>query len=102
MTKNPRKRRKGWTVLINAMMSLALLVLAMNFVTPEKTIERRIEHRFSIADPQFRREMSVMLGPSVISGNDVTALHNGVEILPTTLDAIRGARVSAQASRLTS
>ena len=84
----------GWTIFITAAISLVLFVLAMNFATPEKTIERKIEHRFSIADPQFRREMSVMLGPSVISGNRVTALHNGVEIFPAMLEAIAGAKVS--------
>ena len=84
----------GWTIFITAAISLVLFVLAMNFATPEKKIERKIEHRFSIADPQFRREMSVMLGPSVISGNRVTALQNGVEIFPAMLEAIGGAQVS--------
>ena len=84
----------GWTIFMTAAISLLLFVLAMNFATPEKTIERKIEHRFSIADPQFRREMSVMLGPSVIPGNRVTALHNGVEIFPAMIEAIRGAQVS--------
>jgi cardiolipin synthase A/B len=94
MTNNRRRRRKGWTIFITATISLVLVILAMNFATPEKRIERKIEHRFSIADPQFRREMSVMLGPSVITGNQVTALHNGDEIFPAMLDAIRGAQVS--------
>ena len=71
-----------------------VVVLAMNFATPEKTIEREIEHRFTISDPQFRREMSVMLGPAIITGNHVTALHNGAEIFPAMLGAIRGAQVS--------
>jgi cardiolipin synthase len=83
-----------WTIVITAAASLALVVLAMNFATPEKNMERRIEHRFSISDPQFRREMSVMLGPSVLPGNHVTALQNGVEIFPAMLEAIRGARIS--------
>jgi cardiolipin synthase A/B len=38
--------------------------------------------------------MSVMLGPSITSGNRVTALHNGDEIFPAMLEAIRGASVS--------
>lgn len=94
MTHKQSTRRKGWTIFITAAISVALVVVAMNFATPEKTLERKIEHRFAIADPQFRREMSVMLGPSVISGNHVTALHNGVEIFPAMLDEIRGAQVS--------
>jgi cardiolipin synthase A/B len=94
MTNNRSRRRTVWTILITAAISLVLVVLATNFLTPEKSIEREIEHRFSITDPQFRREISVMLGPSVIAGNHVTALQNGVEIFPAMLDAIRGAQVS--------
>jgi cardiolipin synthase len=57
----------------------------------EKRLERRIEHRYGIGDPQFRLEMSVMLGPSITAGNRVTALQNGAEIFPAMLDAIRRA-----------
>ncbi|HSM11986.1 MAG TPA: phospholipase D-like domain-containing protein [Lysobacter sp.] len=84
----------GWTIFFTALATVLLVVLAMNFATPEKTMERKIEHRYAIGDPQFRREMSVMLGPSVISGNQVTALQNGVEIFAAMLEAIDGARVS--------
>ena len=94
MTKDRSRRRKGWTIFITAAISLVLAVPAIILATPDKTIERKIEHRYSIADPQFRREMSVMLGPSVIPGNHVTALHNGEEIFPAMLEAIRGAQVS--------
>lgn len=57
-------------------------------------LTRKVRHRYGISDPQFRREMSVMLGPSITSGNRVSALHNGEEIFPTMLEAIRGASVS--------
>jgi cardiolipin synthase A/B len=57
-------------------------------------LTRRVHHRYEVADPQFRREMSVMLGPSITSGNRVTALHNGDEIFPAMLGAIRRASVS--------
>ena len=60
----------------------------------EKKLERKIEHRYGIRDPQFRLEMSVMLGPSITEGNDVLALQNGVQIFPAMLDAIRSARTS--------
>ncbi|CAN5709163.1 phospholipase D-like domain-containing protein [soil metagenome] len=59
-----------------------------------KGITRKVRHRYGISDPQFRREMSVLLGPSIMSGNRVTALHNGDEIFPAMLEAIRGAKVS--------
>ncbi len=61
---------------------------------PGKGLTRKVRHLFGISDPQFRREMSVMLGPSITSGNRVTPLHNGDEIFPAMLEAIRGASVS--------
>lgn len=43
-------------------------------------------------DPQFRREMGVLMGPAIISGNTIKDLNNGAEIFPAMLDAIRGAK----------
>ncbi len=83
-----------WVVLISVSGTLALTVLAMNFATPEKKIDRKVEHRYGIADPQFRLEMSVMVGPSITAGNHVVALQNGAEIFPAMLAAIRGAQTS--------
>lgn len=71
-----------------------MVVVLHNFITPEKTLERKVEHRYTISDPQFRREMSVLLGPAVLRGNHVTALHNGREIFPAMLRAIRSAHTS--------
>ncbi|MDQ3618002.1 MAG: phospholipase D-like domain-containing protein [Pseudomonadota bacterium] len=83
-----------WTIVITAVVTFLLVVLAMNFATSEKDLERKIEHRYGISDPQFRREMSVMLGPSITSGNRVIALQNGAEIFPAMLEAVRAAQVS--------
>ena len=67
------------------------MTVAMNFKTPEKKLDRKIEHRYGVADPQFRREMGVLLGPGIIPGNVVTDLENGDEIFPAMLEAIHGA-----------
>jgi cardiolipin synthase A/B len=83
-----------WTIAIAALGTFIVVMLALNFTRPEKKLKWRIEHRHAIADPQFRREMSVMLGPSISGGNQVTALQNGAEIFPAMLEAIRGARTS--------
>ena len=64
----------------------------MNFATPEKKLERKIEHRYAVANPQFRREMGVMLGPAILGGNRVRDLQNGKEIFPAMLAAIRSAQ----------
>lgn len=82
----------AWTIALTAAVTVLAVVLAMNFITPEKKIERRIEHRHAIADPQFQREMSVLLGPAILPGNQVTAYQNGDEIFPAMLDAIEAAR----------
>lgn len=78
-------------ILTTIAITIVAVVIAMNFATPEKKIERRLQHLHAIADPQFRREMGVMLGPGIMPGNRVTELNNGDEIFPAMLDAIRGA-----------
>lgn len=88
------RRRMSWIIVLTIVATAVAVVLAINFVTPEKKLERRIEHRYATADEQFVREMGVMLGPSVIDGNDVVAFNNGKEIFPAMLEAIRSARVS--------
>src|SRR6185369_9837241 len=65
---------------------------AMNFATPEKKLERKIEHRYAVSDAQFRREMGVLLGPAILPGNTVTDLENGDEIFPAMLEAIHAAK----------
>jgi len=81
-----------WTIVITAALTALAIVLGLNFVTPSKQLERRIEHRYAVSDPQFRREMGVLLGPAILPGNQVTALNNGDEIFPAMLAAIRAAR----------
>ena len=71
-----------------------MLMFLQNFKTPEKVLERKIEHHYAVSDPQFRREMSVLLGPAIVHGNKVTALQNGKEIFPAMLLAIRSAQTS--------
>lgn len=83
-----------WTVVATALITLLVVVLAMNFSTPERKLERKVEHRYGISSPQFQREMSVLLGPSITAGNQVQALQNGAEIFPAMLAAIRGAQTT--------
>lgn len=86
------RKHMAWTIVLTAAITVLAVVLAMNFSTPEKKIERRIEHRHAIADPQFRREMSVLLGPAILPGNHVTDYENGDEIFPAMLGAIASAQ----------
>ena len=86
------RKRMLWTIAITAVATLLVVVLSFNFATPEKKLERKIEHRYAVSDPQFRREMGVLLGPAILPGNRVTDLENGDRIFPAMLEAIRGAR----------
>ncbi len=81
-----------WTILITVMVTILLVVVAMNFATPEKKLDRKLEHKYAVSDPQFRREMGLMLGPGLLSGNTVQDLQNGDAIFPSMLEAIRGAQ----------
>lgn len=83
-----------WVVGVTVLATSLVLVVLQNFKTPEKVLERKVEHRYAVSDPQFRREMSVLLGPAIVRGNQVTALQNGNEIFPAMLLAIRSAQTS--------
>lgn len=83
-----------WVIGITVLATSLILVLLLNFKTSEKVLERKLEHRYAITDPEFRREMSVLLGPTIVHGNQVTALHNGNEIFPAILLAIRSTQTS--------
>ena len=83
-----------WTIVITVIVTALLIFVGMNFATPEKELERKIEHRYSVSDPQFRREMSVLMGPTIVSGNRVSDLQNGSEIFPAMLEAIAAAETT--------
>jgi cardiolipin synthase len=52
----------------------------------------RLNHDYSISDPQFTRTMGHLLGPALIGGNSTQTLMNGDQIFPAMLDAIRSAK----------
>ena len=85
----------AWTLIITTVIVTALVfVLAQNFSTPEKKLERKIQHRYAVSDPQFERELGVLLGPAILPGNHVRDYENGDEIFPAMLEAIREARTN--------
>jgi cardiolipin synthase len=71
---------------------VVVTVIAMNFVTGEKEIQRSLEHRYAVDDPQFLRELGILLGPAIVAGNRIDNLENGGEIFPAMLEAVRGAK----------
>lgn len=78
-------------ILLTLVVSVAATVIALNFTSGEKKIERVIEQRYNVDDPQFLRAMGVLLGPALVPGNQVKTLVNGDEIFPAMLQSIRGA-----------
>jgi cardiolipin synthase A/B len=81
-----------WTIAATIAVTLALVVVVINFHTPEEKIEHQIKHLYNATAPQFEREMGTLLGPAILPGNDITALQNGDEIFPAMLKAISEAK----------
>ena len=75
----------------SVLVALVLVALIANFARSEKRLERTVEHQFVASDPQFRREMGMLLGPSLIGGNRIIDLHNGDQIFPDMLQSITAA-----------
>jgi cardiolipin synthase len=89
----PRLSRKRLALLLVGVVAATVLagVVALNLGGPEKEIERRVGHRFAVGDPQFGREMGVLLGPAILPGNRIEDLQNGDAIFPAMLGAIGAA-----------
>jgi cardiolipin synthase A/B len=83
-----------WIVVIAAVTTALVIVILLNFRKPEKTIKHRVTHLHAVETAQFKREMGLLLGPTILSGNQVTPLQNGDEIFPAMLSAIRKATSS--------
>jgi cardiolipin synthase A/B len=74
--------------------TIAGVLLVVNFMGGEKKIQHRIERLYSLEDPRFMHELGVLLGPPFIGGNRHQVLLNGDEIFPPMLAAIRSAQKS--------
>ncbi|SAL29173.1 cardiolipin synthetase [Caballeronia terrestris] len=80
------------TIVITALATLVIVLIAANLISGEKQIEHNIERLYASDDPQFPRSMSLLLGPPVVSGNRFEVLLNGDEIFPSMLAGIRSAQ----------
>lgn len=88
------RRRIVAAGVIGALLAMAFTVIALNFVQPERRIQRQVEHRYTTEDPRFLHELGTLLGPPILQGNRVANFENGDQIFPAMLEAIRGARHS--------
>lgn len=86
------KKKHKIILLFGIIGTLLATILVMNFSTGEKKIEVQISPLYAVADEQFKRSMSSLLGPTMLPGNRITGLLNGDEIFPAMLEAIRSAQ----------
>jgi cardiolipin synthase len=87
-------KTKKWYVLGIVIASILVTIIALNFTSGEKKIDKRISELYPVSSPQFTRAMGNLLGPPLVSGNRVQALYNGDQIFPSMLEAIHAARHS--------
>ncbi|MCM2257875.1 MAG: phospholipase D-like domain-containing protein [Vicinamibacteria bacterium] len=80
------------TLFLTVVLTVAVTLIALNFVTGEKKIDKKLQSLYSVSDPQFLRSMGSLLGPALRDGNRITGLSNGDQIFPQMLAAIRGAQ----------
>jgi cardiolipin synthase len=72
--------------------TLVGVLIAVNLMSGEKKVERRIERHHPLEDPRFLHELGVLLGPQFLAGNQTQVLRNGDEIFPAMLAAIQSAQ----------
>ena len=92
-TKNRRPAKTNHLVPVIAAVLTVLIVIfvALNLSAGEKEVSQKVEHQYGVADPQFVRAMSSLLGPPLVEGNRVETLLNGDQIFASMLEAIRAA-----------
>ena len=82
------------TVVLTALATGALVLLALNFTAGEKKVQQQLPRLYSTASPDFERALGSLLGPGIVGGNGVTELLNGDQIFPPMLAAIQAAQKS--------
>jgi len=86
------KSKKLLLPILGAVVFTVLATLIVLNLRADKRIDVRPTHLYPVADQQFLRSMSMLLGPPLLEGNRVETLLNGDRIFPSMLDAIAGAK----------
>jgi cardiolipin synthase A/B len=81
-----------WIALAGFCLGTLLMLLVPNFGSGEKHIAQPLQRLYATDDPQFRRDMSVLLGPPVVEDNHIEVLLNGDKIFAAMLAGIRQAQ----------
>src|SRR5882757_9907973 len=98
MSKKSTSKSSRWRILWIVLLSLVVLVVAVAafgiVFLKRAVVDYRSEHDFSTRDPSFFASAHAMADPLPLEGNAVQLLHNGEEIFPAMLGAIRAAKTS--------
>jgi len=81
-------------ITLTAALTLGATMLVVNLAGGERKLEQHVQHEYALEHPQYQRALGVLLGPPIVAGNKFEALHNGDQIFPPMLEAIRGAEKS--------
>lgn len=85
------KIRTAAAIVIAAVSAFLATIIAINLKGGEKQIRYHLDERLDVGSPAFIDSMGNLLGPQLMSGNEITAYQNGDQIFPPMLDAIRTA-----------
>jgi cardiolipin synthase A/B len=77
---------------VASMLTLFGVLVFRNLSRGEKTIERPVQRLYDLESDDFKRSLSVLLGPELKPGNSVELLRNGDEAFPAMLMAIESAK----------
>lgn len=100
LRRKPRKPRKPRVYRISVEVYLITLAaafalsVAISLLNRPEEVRYDLPHDFGVRDPTFLPSLQATEGPSMIDGNRVTVLENGVEIFPAMLAAISAAQKS--------
>jgi cardiolipin synthase len=79
-------------VAVTLVSTIVATLFLVNWSSGGPSINKSVEHTYSVSDPLFTRTLENLLGPPWTGGNLIKPLENGDEIFPAMLDAIRAAQ----------
>jgi cardiolipin synthase A/B len=87
-----RGKLKVTLVAAAGLVTLVIVLLVLNILPADASIDRWSADLPPIKHPDFSRLVEHVPGSLILSGNQIVPLNNGDEIFPAMLEAIRGAQ----------
>jgi cardiolipin synthase len=92
--RKPRVYRIPVEIYLIALAAAFALSVAISLLNRPEEVSYDLPHSFGVRDPTFLPSLQATEGPSMVDGNRITILRNGVEIFPAMLAAIAAAKKS--------